>query len=147
MRGAYYPQWYVRKLEKSYEKSTKRLIILFSIFSLFISMEISEIYSDIKLFKEETANSIKTSRSLYSTNRTSYVYNYIYNVFQEMDIGIHSLNINSEDVNMEINANNHEDYRRKIKLLEENFEIIEISSIIQGDNEQYFKVRMRINED
>ncbi|MEG0132645.1 MAG: hypothetical protein RSA29_16095 [Clostridium sp.] len=146
MREAYYPQWYIKKIESSYKKKTKRLIVLFSIFSLVIFMEILGICREIKLVKEAVEISADNSKELSSAQSTIYVYNYICNAFQKNDIEVHSLNISGDDISIEINVRNNDDYRSKINLLEDNFKIIQVSSIIKDDKEEYFKVRMRINE-
>lgn len=146
MREAYYPQWYIKKIESSYKKKTKRLIVLFSIFSLVIFMEILGICREIKLVKEAVEISADNSKELSSAQSTIYVYNYICNAFRKNDIEVHSLNISGDDISIEINVRNNDDYRSKINLLEDNFKIIQVSSIIKDDKEEYFKVRMRINE-
>ncbi|MEG2917577.1 MAG: hypothetical protein RR851_06575 [Clostridium sp.] len=109
-------------------------------------MEILGICREIKLVKEAVEISADNSKELSSAQSTIYVYNYICNAFQKNDIEVHSLNISGDDISIEINVRNNDDYRSKINLLEDNFKIIQVSSIIKDDKEEYFKVRMRINE-
>ncbi|MEG0306320.1 MAG: hypothetical protein RR636_00170 [Clostridium sp.] len=109
-------------------------------------MEILGICREIKLVKEAVEISADNSKELSSAQSTIYVYNYICNAFRKNDIEVHSLNISGDDISIEINVRNNDDYRSKINLLEDNFKIIQVSSIIKDDKEEYFKVRMRINE-
>jgi len=145
MKEGYYPQWYLKNLSHIYKKNIIRTIIYFSIFSVFISMRIiGNHYKELNMRNKIQANKII---DLNSNNRdiTTYTYNYIYEVILKENLKVITMNIDSDNIIINMEVKDKEDYSASIKILEEKFSIIEVSSILKEDEELYFRARVKIN--
>lgn len=145
MKEGYYPQWYLKNLSHIYKKNIIRTIIYFSIFSVFISMRIiGNHYKELNMRNKIQANKII---DLNSNNRdiTTYTYNYIYEVILKENLKVITMNIDSDNIIINMEVKDKEDYSTSIKILEEKFSIIEVSSILKEDEELYFRARVKIN--
>lgn len=145
MKEGYYPQWYLKNLSYIYKKNIIRTVIYFSIFFVFISMMIiGNHYKELNMRNKIQANKII---DLNSNDRdiTTYTYNYIYEVILKENLKVITMNIDSDNIIINIKVIDEEDYSTSIKILEEKFSIIEVSSILEEDEELYFRARVKIN--
>lgn len=145
MKEGYYPQWYLKNLIYIYKKNIIRTVIYFSIFFVFISMRIiGNHYKELNMRNKIQANKII---DLNSNNRdiTTYTYNYIYEVILKENLKVITMNIDSDNIIINMEVKDKEDYSTSIKILEEKFSIIEVSSILKEGEELYFRARVKIN--
>jgi len=136
MKLGYYPQWYLKTL-------SSRTIVYFFIFFIFISIGIIENNNKEISMKDN----MKASKIAEIDNKdiTAYTYNYIYNVISKDNLKITSMSIDLDNIMLNIKIADKEDYSKSIKVLEEKFSITEVSSIIQEEEELYFRARVNIN--
>ena len=144
MKEGYYPQWYLKNLSYIYKKNIIRTVIYFSIFFVFISMRIiGDHYKELSVRNKIQANKVIDL----SSNRdiTTYTYNYIYEVILKENLKVITMNIDSDNIIINIEVRDEEDYSTSIKILEEKFSIIEVSSILKENEALYFRARVKIN--
>ncbi|MFR1708116.1 MAG: hypothetical protein ACLSV2_04375 [Clostridium sp.] len=143
MKLGYYPQWYLKTLSSTYKKNIRRTIVYFFIFFIFISIGIIENHNKEISMKDN----MKASKIGEIDNKdiTAYTYNYIYNVISKDNLKITSMSIDLDNIMLNIKIADKEDYSKSIKVLEEKFSITEVSSIIQEEEELYFRARVNIN--
>lgn len=143
MKLGYYPQWYLKTLSSTYKKNIRRTIVYFFIFFIFISVEIIENYNEEIKIK----NNIEASKTIEINKKdiTTYAYNYIYNVISKDNLKVTSMSIDVDNIILNIQIEDREGYSKSIKVLEEKFSITEVSSIIQDEEELYFRAKVNIN--
>ncbi|GEM_PF-401083 len=147
MKERYHPYWYEEALKSRYKKNLKKTVVLFILFMVFISMEICANKQEISEVKSSRKRNIDMApEDKKAESKTYFIFNYAYNIISREEIKVKSLSISEDNLIMEIGIDDLEDYGRKINLLENNFEIIEISSAIEEGDSLYFKTRVKINE-
>lgn len=147
MKERYHPYWYAEALNTKYKNNFKKTVILFLVFLIFISMEICVNNNEISRIRSNKKSNLDVaSKDKKEESKTYFVFKYAYNIILKEGIEVQSLSISEDNITIEIEIDDLEDYGRKINLLENNFEIIEISSIIEEGESLYFKTRVKINE-
>ncbi|MEW8993025.1 hypothetical protein [Clostridium sp.] len=145
MKEGYYPQWYIKNLRCTNKKNIIRTLIYFFIFFIIISMGIVGNYCK----RSNIADKVQYNKNIVSNsnkkNITAFMYNYIYDVILKEDLEIITMNIDGNNVTFNIKIKDKEDYSMCIKMLEEKFTIVEVSSILQEKEELYFRAKVKIN--
>lgn len=145
MKEGYYPQWYIESLRYIYKKNIIRTLIYFSILFIIISMGIlGNHYKRLNIVgKVQYNKNIELNNDRKSI--TTFAYNYIYEIISKEDLEINSMNIDDNNIGFNIKIKDKEDYSMCIKILEEKFSIVEVSSILQEKEELYFTAKVKIN--
>lgn len=145
MKEAYYPQWYKESLRYIYKKNIIRTSIYFSILFIIISMGILgnnhkrlNIVDKVQYNKKIDSNNIRKSITIFT-------YNYIYEIISKEELDINSMNVDANNIEVNIKIKDKDDYSMCIKILEEKFSIVEVSSILQEKEELYFTAKVKIN--
>jgi hypothetical protein len=145
MKEGYYPQWYLENLSCIYKKNILRTIIYFSIFFIFIFMGIVGNYNKKLNIIDKIQGNKAIDLTINEKNITTFIYNYIYEVILKEELNIITINIDKDNVMFNVKVTGKEDYSMAIKILEEKFSIIEISSMLQEGEELYFRAKVKIN--
>lgn len=142
MKEQFYPRWLKREIELKQRKQSNNLVVLFAIFLLISSININKGLKDIKTFKEN-----KSENFVSNHEEEAFIvvgqFNYLYEVLKDNHGLIKGLSILKDTIYLEIYVGNIKEYSTMIKILEEYFEIEEISPLIIDEAESYFKVRMK----
>jgi len=145
MKKAYYPQWYKECLRYIYKKNIIRTLIYFSLLFIIISMGIlGNNYKRLNIVDKVQYNK-KIDSSNTRKSITIFTYNYIYEIISKEELDINSMNVDANNIEFNIKIKEKDDYSMCIKILEEKFSIVEVSSILQEKEELYFTAKVKIN--
>jgi hypothetical protein len=145
MKEAYYPQWYKESLRYIYKKNIIRTLIYFSLLFIIISMGIlGNNYKRLNIVDKVQYNK-KIDSSNTRKSITIFTYNYIYEIISKEELDINSMNVDANNIEFNIKIKEKDDYSMCIKILEEKFSIVEVSSILQEKEELYFTAKVKIN--
>lgn len=142
MEKRFYPKWYKKREEDKYIKKSKKVLAVSFMLIMFILINIITGIKDIEMKKEliQKKNSINAFNPIYT-------YDYLSKNLESIDEDLKTLYFQEDNIIAEIYINNTDDYFKKIELLENYFNLIEIGTVEEENKEKFFKVEMSMKNE
>jgi len=149
MRLKYYPQWY---LENDQQKETKYLkgfsVVATVVFITIFILTLNKLAVYNKLLNE-AKNTIKNPTTIKKDHKIIKTLENIQNKILLSSLIVKEIIINEDTALLKINIQDKKQYLDNVKYIENYYEIIDISNIVEKEmgGEKYFEVKVRVKDE
>lgn len=146
-KEVFIPNWYIDRKVQAKSKKIKGVIgiiillnILIGIYIVNISATIRGISKDISQEKNNQRNSISNDESVKQQGLIIEKYKEVTEYFEKNNLNYNNLFMNKDDLELDIQVKNYEEYINVIKCIEKKYSIKNLAILTKNEEEYTFKV-------